>query len=123
MNARYLRYVLTAIAVIPITAVRWWESILSTGGAVALAVVPAPPSTTSRTVPPAPHLKTTTKATQGPIAVSSTSAADGSAGPGCTGDTCATAISVSSLPFSASGNTCACLDNYDEICPYDFPGS
>jgi len=41
------------------------------------------------------------------------------------GDTCATATTIASIPFSGTGNTCPFLDNYDEVCDptVDFPGS
>lgn len=34
------------------------------------------------------------------------------------GDTCATATAIASVPYSDTGNTCAFVDDYDEICPF-----
>lgn len=48
---------------------------------------------------------------------------EGCTPPSCVGDTCDTAEVIASLPFSDSGDTCICNDNYDEICPYNSPGS
>ena len=39
------------------------------------------------------------------------------------GDTCATATPITTLPFGDMGNTCASADDYDEVCPYNAPGS
>ncbi len=39
------------------------------------------------------------------------------------GDDCATATTVAGLPYADAGNTCASVDDYDEICPLDAPGS
>ncbi len=39
------------------------------------------------------------------------------------GDTCATATVISSLPYSDISTTVGANDDYDEICPYDAPGS
>ncbi len=43
--------------------------------------------------------------------------------PTCSGDTCATAEVIPSTPFSGTGDTCICGDDYDEICPFDASGS
>jgi hypothetical protein len=44
------------------------------------------------------------------------------AGPRQAGDTIADAWPAT-VPFSATGSTCGYVDDYDEICPYDEPGS
>jgi len=36
----------------------------------------------------------------------------------CEGDTIDLAIPVDQLPYSATGDTCSCFDDYDEVCPY-----
>lgn len=44
--------------------------------------------------------------------------------PSCVGgDTCDDAQTIPGVPYSDVGNTCDCSDNYDEICPFDAPGS
>ena len=43
--------------------------------------------------------------------------------PAADGDTAATAIAITSLPFTAFGNTSALNDDYDESCPYYGPGA
>jgi hypothetical protein len=42
----------------------------------------------------------------------------GCAPPTCTGDTCASAQVVASVPFNGTGDTCICNNDYDETCPY-----
>ncbi len=39
------------------------------------------------------------------------------------GDTIGDATIIPSLPYSNMGTTDGYLDHYDEICPYDTPGS
>jgi len=39
------------------------------------------------------------------------------------GDTCATATVIGALPYFDTGETCSFMDDYDEICPWDAPGS
>jgi hypothetical protein len=39
------------------------------------------------------------------------------------GDTVASAVPIPELPFSDTGSTAGFNDDYDEICPYDAPGS
>jgi hypothetical protein len=39
------------------------------------------------------------------------------------GDDCGTAVTIGGLPFNDTGNTSTFADDYDEICPYDAPGS
>lgn len=41
---------------------------------------------------------------------------------GLPGDVIATAIPIPGVPFTDSGNTCAYVDDYDEICPYGGSG-
>ncbi len=36
----------------------------------------------------------------------------------CVGETCATAASIPSVPFSGTGNTCDCSDDYDTACTF-----
>ncbi len=37
---------------------------------------------------------------------------------GAGGETCPTAVSIPSLPFSDTGNTCSAFNDYDASCPY-----
>ena len=39
------------------------------------------------------------------------------------GDTVATATAITVLPFSGSGTTLGYTDNYDAVCPYNYPGA
>ena len=39
------------------------------------------------------------------------------------GDTCSSPTVISSLPYSDTGTTAGYTDDYDEICPFDTPGS
>ncbi|MBN1457008.1 MAG: hypothetical protein JW912_04060 [Sedimentisphaerales bacterium] len=39
------------------------------------------------------------------------------------GDDCSTATVISALPYTDTGDTTGQTDDYDEICPYDAPGS
>ncbi|MEP0846734.1 MAG: hypothetical protein HRF50_07930 [Phycisphaerae bacterium] len=39
------------------------------------------------------------------------------------GDDCATATVIPGIPYSDTGNTSAATDNYDEVCPFNTPGS
>jgi len=70
---------------------------------------PNPSSPSFGLTPEKPKKRTSSPTADVGAAGSATSVIAG----GCTGDTCATAISVPALPFSTSGNTCTCVSNYD----------
>lgn len=111
----------------PTIGVRWWGSNLSLGSAQTAGATEARVSDKSGTIDGrAQGYTMAPNPTRGakPVRIGNSNDQSGQGGVALAGgDTCALATSIASLPYADAGTTCGFADNYDEICPFNTPGS